>query len=204
VNELALIFDSLDHMYKNGPFDGAAVAVPLLPWALLLSLGEDDLLRSLLFGKRKDLEQGRSYLVKERKPERALAHFRRSIERGARPLYVTRQHPNHVQKAHAGKEIRVIWLSTTLGKDYVDPHNLNSLSTLISNFVADGPHAAILLDGIEYLMTNNEFTRIVRFLQFVNEQVAISRATLLLSLDERTFDPKELALIERDMVVLEQ
>ena len=72
-------------------------------WLLLLAHEEDDLLRSLLFGKQKELEEGRTYLTKEKKPERALAHFRRAIESGFRPLYVTRQHPNHIARSHAGK-----------------------------------------------------------------------------------------------------
>jgi len=170
---------------------------------LLLAAGEDDLLKSLLFGKKRDLEEGRAYLVKERKPAKALEHFRRAVERGFRPLFVTRQHPNHLHQVSGGREIRVVWLSTSLGKDYVDPHNLNSLSNLISNFVADGDHAVVLLDGIEYLMMNNDFSRILHFLELASEQVAMRRAILLLSLDDRAFDPKELALLERNMVVLD-
>ncbi len=172
-------------------------------WLLLMAREEDDLLKSLLFGKQKELEEGRTYLTKEKKPDRALSYFRKAIESGFRPLYVTRQHPNHVLRAHAGKEIRVVWLSTTLGRDYIDPHNLNSLSNLISNFVADGSRAIILLDGLEYLMINNDFPRILNFLEYVNEQVAMKRAVLLLSVDDRAFEPKELALIERNTVALE-
>ena len=172
-------------------------------WLLLLAHEEDDLLKSLLFGKQKELEEGRTYLTKEKKPDRAVAYFRRAIESGFRPLYVTRQHPNHIARAHAGKEIRVVWLSTTLGRDYVDPHNLNSLTNLVSNFVADGPRAVILLDGLEYLMINNDFPRILHFLEYVNEQVAMKRAILILSVDDRAFEPKELALIERNTVSLE-
>jgi hypothetical protein len=174
-----------------------------LGWSFLMAHEEDDLLKSLLFGKQKDLEEGRTYLTKEKKPERALVYFRRAIESGFRPLYVTRQHPNHVLRAHAGKEIRVVWLSTTLGKDYVDPHNLNSLTNLVTNFVSDGPRAVILLDGLEYLMINNDFPRIVHFLEYVNEQVAMKRAILILSVDDRAFEPKELALIERNTVTIE-
>jgi len=195
--------DSLGPTYKSGSPDGNAVPMRLHLWPLLIASGEDDLLRSLLFGKKRDLEEGRSYLLKERKPERALAHFRRAIELGFRPMFITRQHPNHVDRTHAGKEIRVVWLSTTLGKDYVDPHNLNSLSNLIGNFVSDEARAVILLDGIEYLMMSNDFQRILQFLEYVNEQVAIRRALLLLSLDDRAFDPKQLAYIERNMVLLE-
>src|SRR5574340_1315790 len=100
--------------------------MPLALWLLLMAQEEDDLLKSLLFGKQKELEEGRTYLTKEKKPDRAVAYFRKAIESGFRPLYVTRQHPNHVPRAHAGKEIRVVWLSTTLGKEDRKSTRLNS------------------------------------------------------------------------------
>src|SRR2546428_842760 len=135
--------------------------------------------------------------------EKALAAFQQAVDAGWQPMYITRQHPNHIVRRRGDKEIRVVWLSTTLGKDYVDPHNLNSLSNLIANFVTDGPRAVILLDGIEYLMINNDFARILHFLEYVNEQIALHRAALILSVDERAFDAKELAYIERNTVTLE-
>src|SRR5207245_11217361 len=101
------------------------------------------------------------------------------------------------------KAIRLVCLSTTHGKDYIHPHNLSSLSNLIANFVNDGPRAVILLDGIEYLMINNDFARILHFLEYVNEQIALHRATLVLSVDERAFDANELADIERNTAGLE-
>src|SRR2546422_11487454 len=120
-----------------------------LPWPLLLAYEEDELLRDLLFGKKKDLEEGRAYLVKEKKPERALAAFQRAVDAGRRPIYITRQHPNHVVRHRGDKEIRVVWPSTTLGKDYIGPHNLNTLSNPTANFLNDGSTAVVLLDGID-------------------------------------------------------
>jgi pentatricopeptide repeat protein len=172
-------------------------------WPLLLAFEEDELLRDLLFGKKRELEEGRAYLVKEKKPEKALAMFHQSIDSGWRPLYVTRQHPNHIVRRRGEKDIRVVWLSTTLGKDYIDPHNLNSLSNLIGTFLDEGPRGLILLDGIEYLMINNDFARILHFLEYVNEQIALRRAALLLSVDERAFEAKELAYIERNTVPID-
>ncbi len=174
-----------------------------LPWPLLLAFEEDELLRDLLFGKKKDLEEGRAYLVREKKPDKGLASFHQAIDAGWRPIYVTRQHPNHVVRRRGDKEIRVVWLSTTLGNDYIDPHNLNSLSNLLANFVNDGPRAVIFLDGIEYLMINNDFARILHFLEYVNEQIALRHAALILSVDDRAFEARELALIERNTSALE-
>ena len=179
------------------------VPMRLLSWPLLLAFEEDELLKDLLFGKKRDLEEGRAYLVKEKKPEKALTHFHQAIDAGWRPIYITRQHPNHVARRRNDKDIRVVWLSTTLGKDYIDPHNLNSLSNLIANFVNEGPRAVILLDGIEYLMINNDFARILHFLEYVNDQIALRRSALILSVDDRAFEPKELALIERNTTMLE-
>src|SRR5437016_13380739 len=121
-----------------------------LPWPLLIAFEEDELLKDLLFGKKKDLEEGRAYLVKEKKPERALAVFQQAIDAGWRPLYITRQHPNHVIRRRGTKDIRVVWLSTTLGRDYVDPHNLNSLRHLNGTFLNERPGAAICADHIAY------------------------------------------------------
>src|SRR6266487_285037 len=201
---LNLTPDTRYHTYKDGPPDGKPVPkMQRLLWPLLLAFEEDELLRDLLFGKKKDLEEGRAYLVKERKPEKGLAYFHRAIDAGWRPMYITRQHPNHVVRRRGEREIRVVWLSTTLGKDYIDPHNLNSLSNLVGSFVNDGPRAVVLLDGIEYLMINNDFARILHFLEYVNEQIALHRAALILSVDDRAFEAKELALIERNTSALE-
>ncbi len=169
-----------------------------------MAFEEDELFRSLLFGRRKELEDGRCYLVKERKPDRAMALFLGLAERGYRPLIITRQHPNHLAKARSVGDIRAMWLSTTLGKDYIDPHNLNALANAILAHIAGGGKSVILLDGLEYLMINNESTRVFKFLEYVNEVIAQTAAILLLSVDERAFEPRDLALVERDAVVLER
>ena len=163
---------------------------------------EDELFASLLFGRRKELEEGRSYIVKERKPERGLTFFLALIEKGYRPLLITRQHPNHVRKAHLGVDIRAIWLSTTLGKDYIDPHNLAALTTVIATHIAAGGKSTVLLDGLEYLMINNDPPRIWKFLEYLNEVVAQSAAILMIDVDERAFEPRDMALLERNSVVL--
>jgi len=165
---------------------------------------EDELFTSLLFGRRKELEDGRSYVVKEKKPEIGLALFLSLVEKGYRPLLITRQHPNHVRKAHSGVDIRAIWLSTTLGKDYIDPHNLNALTNEILAHIGGGGKSVVLLDGVEYLMINNDPPRLWKFVEYVNEVVAQTSAVLLISVDDRAFEPRDLALLERNAVVLER
>jgi len=164
---------------------------------------EDELFTQLAFGKDQTLEEGRSYIVKERKPGRSWDHFTRALDDGWEGLYVTRQHPNHVEKRHGPKALKVVWLSTTLGKDYVDPHNLGALTNLINAFTETARRAVILIDGLEYMMINNEFARILKFVEYLHEIVMQRRCILILSVDERAFEPREMAFLERSTVPLE-
>ena len=164
---------------------------------------EDELFRKLVFGGGPRLEEGRSYLVKERKPGKAWSFFSSALDDGFEGLYVTRQHPNHVEKRHGAKTPKVVWLSTTLGRDYVDPHNLGALTTLISVFTEPPQKAIILMDGLEYLMINNDYPRILKFMEYLHEIVMQRRCVLLVSVDDRAFDTKEMAFLERNSTILD-
>jgi len=173
---------------------------------LMLSIDEetDDLFRNLFLGRRKRvLKEGHSYFLREKRHERALEYLTQLMNEGYAGLYVTRRHPDHIERKRGRDGMKVIWLSTTLGRDYVDPHNLGSLTNIITNFIEKGDRAAILLDGLEYLMINNDFSRVLKFIEFVNEIVMQKRALFLVSIDSRAFDSKELALLERNADVIE-
>src|SRR3970040_1443949 len=145
--------------------------------------GGDELFHRLVFGGTHRLDTGRSYLVKERKPGKAWTYFTGALDDGFYGMYVTRQHPNHVDKRHGPRTLRVVWLSTTLGKDYVDPHNLGALTNLINAF-SEGPRrSGCLLDRREIVMQGD--------------------CALIVSVDDRAFDPKEMAFLERNTVLLE-
>lgn len=167
------------------------------------AVDEEELFRRLAFGEPQTLDAGRAYLVKERKPGKAWDLFDRMLNDGFEGLYVTRQHPNHVLSVHGPRTLKVVWLSTTLGRDYVDPHNLSALTNLINGFVDSSRRAIILIDGLEYLRLNNDGDRVLKFIEYLDEIVMQRQGVLLLSLDDRAFDPRELAFIERNSIVLE-
>ncbi|MFQ6106640.1 MAG: DUF835 domain-containing protein [Thermoplasmata archaeon] len=164
----------------------------------------DDLFRNLFLGRGKQVfKEGHSYFLREKRHERALEYLTRLMEDGYASLYITRRHPDHIERRRGRDGMKVIWLSTTLGRDYVDPHNLGSLTNIVRNFIEKVGRAAILLDGLEYLMINNDFPRILKFIEFVNEIVMQKKALFLVSIDPRAFDPRELALLERNADVVE-
>jgi len=52
-------------------------------------------------------------------------------------------------------------------------------------------------------MINNDFPRILKFIETLHEIVMQRRCVLIVSVDDRAFDPKEMALLERNSVILE-
>lgn len=144
-----------------------------------------------------------SYLVKEKKPTHSFHLFERLLRGGRRGLIVTRRHPSKLKKEKHLEDVRVIWLSHTLGEDFHNPRSLGSLNKLVCDFIKDSDQAVVLLDGLEYLMLNNDFVQTLLFVEHVNEFAMQNRAVVLFPIDPKALDSKELALLERNLEVLE-
>lgn len=168
---------------------------------VLTTVFKDDLFESLFSGESK-FRPGHSYLIKGRKMDKAFQHFSDLVNRDFEGLFITRQHPDHIDKARFKRRPKVIWLSTTLGKDYVDPHNLGSLTSMIHEFVESHEKTVIFVDGLEYLMINNDFSRIIKLIEYVNETVMQNKSVFFLAIDERVFEERELAILERNLEIV--
>lgn len=150
------------------------------------------------------LEEGLCYVVKERKPLLAYKLFEASLAQDAPGLCVTRQFPEKVREVFELKDTRILWLSHTPGKDHHNPTSIGTLATVISSFIERYKKCFVLIDGLEYLVINNGFQQVLRFAEHINEQVMQSRSTVLVPISPNAFSEQELALLERNMEVIEQ
>ena len=151
-----------------------------------------------------EMEQGMCYIVRERKPFLAFALFENEVADGLPGLCVTRQFPARLKETFNLLDTRIIWLSHTPGKDHHNPTSVGTLATIISSFVERYERCIVIIDGLEYLVINNGFQQVLRFLEHVNEQVMQSKSTVLVPISPTAFSEKELALLERNVEVIEQ
>lgn len=98
----------------------------------------------------------------------------------------------------------MLWLSHTPGKDHHNPTSIGTLATIISSFIERYDRCVVLIDGLEYLVINNGFQQVLRFAEHINEQVMQSKSSVLMPISPNAFSEKELALLERNMEVIEQ
>ncbi len=150
-----------------------------------------------------ELRRGFSYLVKETKPNKSFEIFVDQVTHNIQGLCVTRQHPTNIRKEWGLEKTPIIWLSNQLGKVYVNPSNIGILSDTIIRFVEKSGDGVILIDGIEFLIVNNDFDKVLRMVHHVTEAVMENRSRLIVSVDPRTLEIRELALLERNMEIID-
>jgi len=149
-------------------------------------------------------EEGLMYVVRERKPFLSYKLFENTLTDNVPGLCVTRQFPDKVREAFELKDTRILWLSHTPGKDHHNPTSIGTLATIISSFIERYDRCVVLIDGLEYLVINNGFQQVLRFAEHINEQVMQSRSTVLIPISPNAFSEKELALLERNVEVIQQ
>jgi hypothetical protein len=117
-------------------------------------------------------------------------------------IMVTRLFPKEVRTKHYIQTTPIIWLSHVSGKDSMDPAKLSLLTDFIVNFMEKSQNGVILVDGIEYLVTSNDFSRVLKAIDRWTETAMTTANKLILSVDPRAFDQKDLALLERNREVV--
>ena len=154
-------------------------------------------------GERFPIERGFVYLVKEKRPGIAFAMFNEAVGHGAKGMVITREHPNRLKQTHEFEATRILWLTRRVGEDHVDPTELTRLSMTISKFIEGTPKSVVLVEGLEYLITQNDFETVLRFVNHLHDFVLAHDCAVIIVLDPRVLSTRELALLERSARVVE-
>ena len=120
----------------------------------------------------------------------------------AQGLVVTRRYPIELRSSLYLQTTPMIWLSTVAGKDNLDPAKLSLLTDMMVNFMERSHNGIILVDGVEYLVTSNDFQRVLRAIERWTETAMACSTRLIISVDPRAFDEKEMAMLEKNKEVI--
>jgi len=152
------------------------------------------------------LKSGSSYLFADKGVVRAFEALKRLLSEGRRGLVITRAHPNRVQQLYS-LDCPVMWIAKTSkptgGFISLEPTRLMKIHGTISDFIKANPGAVVLLDGLEYLITENGFGPVMKAIQLTNEEIAMTGAFLLVPVDPRTLETQQLGYLEREFSLVE-
>jgi len=143
-----------------------------------------------------ELELGESYLVKN-DVDKSFRIFADNVLSGSTGLCITREYPPKVRKKYGLEKTPVLWLSLEKAEEQTI-HSIQDMSIVISDFLGKVNHGVVILDGIEYLVTNHGFESSIRFLQLLRSRFAQNGSILILPVLEKALDERHIKLIERE------
>jgi archaellum biogenesis ATPase FlaH len=148
--------------------------------------------------KVEGLQDGYSYLIKDDRSDRSYQLFMDQLKKGKRGFCITRNYPVKIRSKYELGETPIVWLSNVGKEDSLRPKDLEKLNYSLEQFLTQG-QGVVLLDGLEYLITNNNFLTVLRFVQSLRDQVAINNSIMMMVLNPSTLDANELNLLEKEV-----
>jgi hypothetical protein len=143
---------------------------------------------------------GHCYLIEEEKLRKSLKLFTETLKKGYNGFCITRTNPKHLPELKEIENLKTVWLTdreSTTGETI--PPILERIIYEISDFIRREEQGCLILDGIEYLESNNSFEAVLRFIRRIIDDVSDSKSILMVTLGPHTLKQQELKILEREM-----
>jgi len=148
------------------------------------------------------LKQGVSYMIDSATIDDALEVFTDQVTHGFEGIIITRMYPTTLKNEYGLKKTPVLWLSKEHQGDVpiLQPGQLGLLHHKIDQFFKKSSKGVVLLDGLEYLVTQNSFYSVLKVVQLIRDKVSRYQRNLIVPLSPQAFDQKDFSLIARELV----
>lgn len=156
------------------------------------------------YGRRRkkgsfEMKAGEAYYINEKNSKYAIKIFQQILNRGLNGLYITRINPQTLEFANQDNA-KVVWLSSIRGKDRIPPGDLTKIHATVVEFMKENEKGVVVLDGIETMITNTNFVKVLHLLQKLRDVVSEKHGVLLISIDLDTLNPQDRALFKREIM----
>jgi len=146
---------------------------------------------------------GRFFLIEERTPDFSYEVFNNAMTEGKTGLIFTRDYPDEVKKKYGLEgSFQIMWLTHLVGENNYNPTSLGLILSKITSFLDYCKGGVVVFDGIEYMISQNTFERILHFVHQVRDMVIMAHGTLIMPFDPRVLEVKQTALLERNLEVI--
>ena len=119
-------------------------------------------------------------------------------------LCISRVHPNRLKDTYNIENSEIYWLTDReSSKVNTLEYSLERLIFTVEDFIEKNNDGVAILDGINYLINNNSFDAVLRFLRRMIDVVYETEATFIVSVSPDTLEDQELKIVEREMEIVE-
>lgn len=150
------------------------------------------------------LEAGTNYLLFENKAKMAFELFAQLLDDDSNGLCITTTFPQKVTKKHNLKNAEMKWLSETSTdeEETINPKRLDfEVTRLISHYFKDLDNSVVLLDGLEYLLLENGFSKVIKFVKKINDISSLTTSTFIVVINKGSLKTEEMTMLQREFDV---
>ncbi len=148
-----------------------------------------------------EVRPGNVYLVEERRPVVTFELFDHAVSAGHAGMVVTRDFPGKLEEAGISSR-KIVWLTNLVGEGRINPTAVGILMGQIRTFIESNKKSVVIIDGLEYLVSLNQYDRMLQFMNQLRDLVVTHDCILLVPLDSRTLSQREVAMLERSMELI--
>ncbi|MGB9636189.1 MAG: DUF835 domain-containing protein [Thermoplasmata archaeon] len=168
------------------------------------------------------IEEGQSILFCEEKPAQSVDYLLHIISGKNVPALCLTRKPKEVFGSRASafnqKSLKIVWLSKSekdgeveseytplgllIGENISTTHDITKLTDTVQRYISENSPPVIYLEGLSYLVTQSDFTRVLKFVQWVSEQVAAYSGFLIISANPYSFEKVEFEKLKNEMSVV--
>lgn len=142
-------------------------------------------------------------IVVEKHPEKSFDIVVDIVAHGVPGVILSRMHPEKVKRRYALVKTPVFWLSESGAKNTICPKDLSKLRYILENFTRKSKESIILLDGLEYLIVQNSFDSVLKFLYDIKDMVVLSNSRLVIPLHRETLTLGEFSALEKEFTIVD-
>lgn len=147
------------------------------------------------------VNDGYNYLIVDNDHSTAFQMFVSLVKNGCTGLSISTTFPDKLKKEHNMGKSEVIWLTDTsvADKKTINPHRLEfEMMRMYAAFVKNNPKSAIILDGFEYLVVENGFDKVFKFIKKINDLSSVNNATLIVPIGTSSLEPDQLGTLKKE------
>ncbi|MBU7013531.1 MAG: DUF835 domain-containing protein [Theionarchaea archaeon] len=149
------------------------------------------------------LDSSECYIITEKRPKVSYEIFADLVTHSIPGFIITREHPEKIRRRHKLIRTPMLWLSRSGVENTLSPDDLPRLVRMVDDFTRKSDESVVLLDGLEYLMSQTSFATVLRHLHELRDITMLNNARMIIPLHRGTLSIREYSILEKEFSILE-
>ena len=145
------------------------------------------------------LLMGSCYVVSEKSNKSTITLFTNFTTPDNKGLFITRGDPNSIRNTVSFLNAQAVLLKQNRAKGVENIPDLEGLTTKIKKFTKENKNSVIVLDRVDYLITNFSFEQFAKTLYQITDIISENNALLLFHIDPELLDARQMATITNEL-----